>query len=334
MQQCTLFILANPYLQIIEIDKRTHKRLVRHKTNTGIWRDTMTNTFKKFAIATIAAATMVTGAASANASGMNALASFKAETTVAKVGFFKKNGKFTNRGVAAIGVSSAIVGGLLASKAVKHREEKRARSEYVKPRRHVAKPRSTYKKPRRVAKKYYAPRVHKPVIAFNQNVYNQQTWLNQIGYNAGVADGKLGRNTRAAASQFQLANGMPATGYLTAPQTSLLAQHAAMVMAQRANPYPTTTVAAPALGYAAQPVAPAGYAPQVQHAPTTQVYYAPAPTVQHVPAPQGQYVPAPATHAPQVQHVAPTTYPAPVQHIGYAPTAQPQPQNYVPAVQY
>ena len=281
----------------------------------------MTNTFKKFAIAAIAAiaaATMVAGATSANASGMNALASFKAETTVAKVGFFKKNGKFTNRGVAAIGVSSAIVGGLLANKAIKHREQKRARRHYVKLRRHVSKPRRYYAKPRRVVKKHYTPRTYKPTIAFNQNVYNQQTWLNQIGYNAGVADGKMGRNTRSAASQFQLANGMPATGYLTAPQTSLLAQQASLALAHRANPYAVRPVAAPAPQYA-QPVAPTAYPQQVQYvvAPTT---HAPAPT--HV-----QYAPAP-----QVHHVPATT--APVQPIGYAPVAQPQPQNYVPAVQY
>ena len=184
----------------------------------------MTNTFKKIAIATMAAATMLAGVTSSNASGMNALASFKAETTVAKVGFFKKNGKFTNRGVAAIGVGAAVVGGLLAKKAINHRNHHRARRyyaprrhyvkprrHYVKPRRYYAKPRHHYVKPRRYVRKHYAPRVYKPVIAFNQNVFNQQTWLNQVGYNAGVADGKMGRNTRAAASQFQLANGMPAT---------------------------------------------------------------------------------------------------------------------------
>ena len=279
----------------------------------------MINTFKQFAIAAIAAATMVAGATSSNASGMIALASFKAETTVAKVGFFKKNGKFTNRGVAAIGVSSAIVGGLLASKAIKHRDQKHVRNHYVKPRRHHVKPRRHFAKPRRVAKKRYTPRVHKPVIAFNQNVYNQQTWLNQIGYNAGVADGKMGRNTRAAASQFQLANGMPATGYLTAPQTSFLAQQAALVLAQRTNSYAAVqTVAAPAVQYQ-QPVAPTAFAPQVQ--------YVAAPTTQVLAQPHVQYVPAP-----QVQHVPATT--APVQPINYAPAAQPQPQNYVPAVQY
>ena len=285
----------------------------------------MTNTFKKFAIAAIAAATMVAGATSANASGMNALASFKAETTVATVGFFKKNGKFTNRGVAAIGVSSAIVGGLLANKAIKHREQNRARRHYVKPRRHYAKPRRHYAKPRRyyakprrVVKKHYTPRTYRPAIAFNQNVYNQQTWLNQIGYNAGIADGKMGRNTRAAASQFQLANGMPATGYLTAPQTSLLTQQASLALAQRANPYPVRTVAAPAVQYQ-QPVAPTAYAPQVQ--------YIAAPTTKVLAQPHVQYAPAP-----QVQHVPATT--APVQPITYAPAVQPQPQNYVPAVQY
>ncbi|MEP1442659.1 MAG: peptidoglycan-binding protein [Hyphomicrobiales bacterium] len=300
----------------------------------------MTNTFKKIAIAAMAAATMLAGVTSSNASGMNALASFKAETTVATVGFFKKNGKFTNRGVAAVGVGAAVVGGLLAHKTVKHRNNHRARRHYVKPRRHFskprrhyakprhyyakpghyyAKPRHYYAKPRHVAKKRYTPRVYKPVIAFNQNVFNQQTWLNQIGYNAGVADGKMGSNTRTAAMQFQLAYGMPATGYLTAQQTGILAQQAATVLAQ-----------------GSQPVAPTAYAPQVQYAPapTTQVFA--KPQVQYVPAPQVQY--APAKPAPQVQYVAPAK-PAPVQPIAYAPTAQPQVQyapqaQYVPQVKY
>ena len=70
----------------------------------------MTNTFKTIASTALAAATMVASVASSNASGMNALASFEAETTVEKVEFFKKNGKFTNRGVAAIGVGAAVVG--------------------------------------------------------------------------------------------------------------------------------------------------------------------------------------------------------------------------------
>lgn len=286
----------------------------------------MTNTFKKFAIAAIAAATMVAGATSSNASGMNALASFKADTAVAKVGFFKKGGKFTNRGVAAIGLGAAVVGGLLAKKAINNRNQNRARRHYAKPRRHYVKPRRHYSKPRRVAKKRYTPRAHKPVIAFNQNVFNQQTWLNQVGYNAGVADGKMGRNTRAAASQFQLANGMPATGYLTAPQTSHLAQQASMALAQRTNPYAVRTVAAPAPQFA-QTVAPAAYAPQVRYvaAPTAQVLA--QPHVQQV-APQVQYAPAP-----QVQYVAPAA-PAPVKPIAYAPAAQPQAQQYVPQVQY
>ena len=189
---------------------------------------------------------------------------------------------------------------------------------FKKPTRHVHKPRYT-------PRNSYTPRVYKPVIAFNQDVFNQQTWLNQVGYNAGIADGKMGRNTRAAAMQFQLAYGMPATGYLTAQQTSVLAQQAAAVLAQRTQKY-------------AQPVPTTAYTPQVQYvpAPTTQVLA--KPQVQYVPAPQVQY----AQPAPQVQY-APAAAPAPVKPIAYAPTAQPQVQyvpqaqpqvRYVPQVQY
>jgi len=239
----------------------------------------MTNTFKTFALTALAAATMVASVTSSNASGMNALASFKAETTVETVGFFKKNGKFTNRGVAAIGLGAAVVGGLLAKKAVNSRNNRphvrptacrngarhRNCAPSYKPRPvtmnrcsrirlapgaicrngKIIKVKTYTHKPRHVAKPSYQPRVYKPVVAFNQTVFNQQTWLNQIGYNAGHADGKMGRNTRAAAMQFQLAYGMPATGYLTPQQTSLLAQQVSLVMAQRTNQYALQAPVAP-----------------------------------------------------------------------------------------
>lgn len=304
----------------------------------------MTNTFKTIAITALAAATMVAGITSSNASGMNALASFEAETTIAKVGFFKKNGKFTNRGVAAIGVGAAVVGGLLAKKAInarnnsprvsptacrngarhrgcapsyKPRKPRKDRCRYIRPARgftcingQIVKSKPYNYKPRHVAKPRYQPRVYKPVIAFNQNVFNQQTWLNQIGYNAGVADGKMGRNTRTAAMQFQIAYRMPATGYLTPQQTSILAQQANLVLAQRANQQALRTVATQQY---AQPVgtAPIAYAPQVR--------YAPAPTTQVLVQPQVQYyAPAqqpvannglrPIQYAPQVQYVVQPRY--------------------------
>ena len=91
----------------------------------------MTNTFTKTVIAALAAATVAMGANTASANGMNAFTSFDKATTIEKVGFFKKNGKFTKRGVATIGVSAAVVGGLLANEAVKSRNKnKRQRREY------------------------------------------------------------------------------------------------------------------------------------------------------------------------------------------------------------
>jgi len=147
----------------------------------------MTNTFKTIAIAALTVASMVAGIQTSNASGMNALASLETNTTVSKVGFFKKGGKFTNRGVATIGIASALAGGLIANKVVKSRNN-------------GYRERDTYDRPAR---------------------YKSRRHYTKLGYNAGVADGKMGRNTRTAASQFQLANGMPATGYLTPQQTGL-----------------------------------------------------------------------------------------------------------------
>lgn len=90
----------------------------------------MTNTLKKTVIATVAAATMVMGATAASANGMNAISSVDTTTTIEKVGFFKRGGKFTGRGIATIGVGAAVVGGLLANKAVKSRNHKRERRHY------------------------------------------------------------------------------------------------------------------------------------------------------------------------------------------------------------
>ncbi|MEP3630162.1 MAG: hypothetical protein ABJN04_09185 [Hyphomicrobiales bacterium] len=90
----------------------------------------MTHTFKNLAIATLAAATVFVGATAANANGMNSVSSIETTTAIEKVGFFKKNGKFTKRGVATIGVSAAVVGGLLASEASKSRNRPRKRREY------------------------------------------------------------------------------------------------------------------------------------------------------------------------------------------------------------
>ena len=90
----------------------------------------MTNTFTKTIIAALAVATVAMSANTASANGMNALTNVDKATTVATVGFFKKNGKFTNRGIATIGVSAAVVGGLLANKASKSRNNVRERRAY------------------------------------------------------------------------------------------------------------------------------------------------------------------------------------------------------------
>lgn len=90
----------------------------------------MTKTFTKTVIAALTVASIAMSATTASANGMNTLASVETTTAVEKVGFFKKGGKFTNRGVATIGLGAAVVGGLLAKKAVKHRNNVRERRYY------------------------------------------------------------------------------------------------------------------------------------------------------------------------------------------------------------
>ena len=90
----------------------------------------MSNTFTNTVVAALTVATFAMSVNTASANGMNAFSSVNTATTIEKVGFFKKNGKFTNRGVATIGVSAAIVGGLLAAEASKSRNNVRERREY------------------------------------------------------------------------------------------------------------------------------------------------------------------------------------------------------------
>ena len=90
----------------------------------------MTNTFTKTVIAALAVATVAMGSTSASANGMNAFSNVDTATAIENVGFFKRGGKFTGRGIATIGVGAAVVGGLLASKAVKSRNNVRQRREY------------------------------------------------------------------------------------------------------------------------------------------------------------------------------------------------------------
>ena len=90
----------------------------------------MTKTFTKTVIAALTVATLTISANSASANGMNTLAGVEAGTAIESVGFFKKGGRFTNRGAATIGLGAAVVGGLLANKAIKSRNNTRERRYY------------------------------------------------------------------------------------------------------------------------------------------------------------------------------------------------------------
>ncbi len=56
-----------------------------------------------------------------------------------------------------------------------------------------------------------------------------QQQLTKIGYNAGVADGLWGSNTRTAIGRWQTANRMSATGYVTGPQVRQIASQAGAI---------------------------------------------------------------------------------------------------------
>ena len=80
------------------------------------------------------------------------------------------------------GMIGGIIGGVIVNEATKKRTTKRV---------------------------YRAP---SPVRAENRDI---QTSLNYFGFPAGTPDGVLGRNSRAAISQFQVHMGYPPTGHLS-----------------------------------------------------------------------------------------------------------------------
>ncbi|MEP3628653.1 MAG: peptidoglycan-binding domain-containing protein [Hyphomicrobiales bacterium] len=154
-----------------------------------------------------------------------------------------------NAGKVLGGLAAGAAAGFIAHKVYKNQKrKKRARRYYSKRRQYNN--RRTYSK-----RKTYSKRTR---AAFNQNTYNTQTWLNQLGYNAGSADGISGRRTRNAVRQFQIANGLPSTGALSPQQTALLSQQAAVAVAGVAPQTPTTQVAVAPQA----PIAPQGYVPQ------------------------------------------------------------------------
>ena len=148
------------------------------------------------------------------------------------------------------GLAAGAAAGFIAHEVYKNRKhKKRARRHYKERRSHRNRRRyknRTYTKRRT----YKAP----TRAAFNQDTYNTQTWLNQLGYNAGAADGISGRRTRNAIRQFQIANGMPSTGALSPRQTATLSQQAAIAVAgvapaTRVAGLPQAVAVAPVLGY-------------------------------------------------------------------------------------
>lgn len=156
-----------------------------------------------------------------------------------------------NAGKILGGLAAGAAAGFIAHKVYKHQKrKKRARRYYSK--RRYSNTRRKYSKRRTYNNRARA--------SFNQNTFNTQTWLNQLGYNAGSADGVSGRRTRAAIRQYQIANGMPATGALSPQQTATLSQQAAttvagVVLVTRVATAPQAPLVAQ--GYVPQAVVPA-----------------------------------------------------------------------------
>ena len=92
------------------------------------------------------------------------------------------------------GVVGGVVGGLIVNEGVKSRERNRN-----------ATTRSTTG---------YAPSYAPTYSPARQQVYEDQVALNYFGFPAGVPDGRRGRNTRNAISQYQAYMDYPATGHL------------------------------------------------------------------------------------------------------------------------
>ncbi|MHC0053185.1 peptidoglycan-binding domain-containing protein [Actibacterium sp. D379-3] len=78
---------------------------------------------------------------------------------------------------------------------------------------------SANKKKTTTKKVYVAPSVSSAQRAENREV---QTSLNYFGFPAGTPDGVMGRNSRAAVSQYQAFMGYPPTGQLTAYESQFL----------------------------------------------------------------------------------------------------------------
>ncbi|WP_299690875.1 peptidoglycan-binding domain-containing protein [uncultured Tateyamaria sp.] len=95
-------------------------------------------------------------------------------------------------------VAGAIIGGIVGHAATKQNQRKRATT------------------------RTYTKKTYKPRIPSTQEGRNIQASLNYFGFNAGGVDGQLGRQSRAAISNYQAYMGYPATGQLTPFEQNLL----------------------------------------------------------------------------------------------------------------
>ncbi|MEM8794023.1 MAG: peptidoglycan-binding domain-containing protein [Pseudomonadota bacterium] len=146
------------------------------------------------------------------------------------------------------GLAAGAAAGYVAHKVYKHHKRKKTRT-YTK----------RYR-PRSIARRSQAD-----VDA----MFDIQTRLNVLRFDAGVPDGVAGRRTRTAVRQFQAANRLPVTGKLSNAGLVLLYQQSNAVLARRVPAQPHVVQgsaqpydAAPQQGSAPQIVAPAYVAPQ------------------------------------------------------------------------
>jgi peptidoglycan hydrolase-like protein with peptidoglycan-binding domain len=185
---------------------------------------------------------------------------------------------------AAADGADAFVGGLLGGaigSAISNSVQQRQQQQRV-----YVQPRATARAPR-------APSVSSAQREDNRRV---QTALNYFGFPAGVPDGVMGRNSRAAVANYQVFVGLPATGVLSEYDRAFLltsydraivgGPQAAQIMAQSGQG-PRGLLGAyrqEALGIPVQPVVPGTQVVTVvPQAPVAAVPQAPAPAVPQAP---------------------------------------------------
>lgn len=81
-------------------------------------------TFTTIAAATVIAAISATSGQAAGSFGAHLTDVAATNQNIEQVGFFKKGGRFTKRGIATIGITSAIAGGIIAHEVSKNRRHR------------------------------------------------------------------------------------------------------------------------------------------------------------------------------------------------------------------